>query len=153
MACHHALRYKLLIKKKKSAVTARDLWKYTTRVNTNVCMLLLPGTFRLSLTTISRSCPEIQQNCYYSTRSSAHSIPPSKSHSSRRIRHLNGATPVVLAENRCAEVTTWDLLKNMAEAFALIRAVEQKYGPVESFTFRKVRYLLNPPAESLSKHV
>ncbi|KAL9712044.1 hypothetical protein Ac2012v2_005120 [Leucoagaricus gongylophorus] len=25
----------------------------------------------------------------------------------------------------------------MAEAFALIRAVEQKYGPVESFTFRK----------------
>jgi len=63
---------------------------------------------------------------------------------------------LVLAENRCAEVTTWDLLKNMAEAFALVRAVEQKYGVVESFTFRKVRLdldVLDPPAKSLSEHI
>lgn len=36
------------------------------------------------------------------------------------------------------KVKTWDLLKGPVEALALIRAVEQKYGPVESFIFQKV---------------
>ncbi|EKM81134.1 hypothetical protein AGABI1DRAFT_84064 [Agaricus bisporus var. burnettii JB137-S8] len=35
------------------------------------------------------------------------------------------------------KVKTWDLLKGPVEALALIRAVEQKYGPVESFIFQK----------------
>jgi hypothetical protein len=47
--------------------------------------------------------------------------------------------PLILPENRCAHVTTWDMLRNPAEAFTLIQAIEQKYGPVESFVFKKVR--------------
>jgi len=92
------------------------------------------GTLRPSLLTTLR--PHFGTQKQYSARLNSLS---SKSPSSYRERYLDEATPLVLAENRCAEVTTWDLLRNMAEAFVLIRAVEQKYGPVESFAFRKVR--------------
>lgn len=111
-------------------------------------LLLHTGTLRPSLLTTLWLRFGTQQN--YSTRSNFLS---SKLPSFHRKRYLDETSPLVLAENRCAEVTTWDLLRNMAEAFALVRAVEQKYGPVESFTFRKVRLDLDPPAKSLSEHI
>lgn len=41
-------------------------------------------------------------------------------------------------ENKCAKVRLWDLLRGPAEALVLVRAVEQKYGPVESIYFQEV---------------
>lgn len=70
------------------------------------------------------------------------SLPPSGSTRPTSRSHLKATVkegiPTVLLENRSAFVKTWDFLKNPAEALALIRAVEQKYGPVESFRFQKV---------------
>ncbi|KAF5355139.1 hypothetical protein D9756_005458 [Leucocoprinus leucothites] len=99
--------------------------------------MLRPATraLRSSLTTLSH--PRTQR-CFCASRGRCFSFSSSSgSPSFQKTKHTRPDVPVILAENRCAQVTTWDLLKNPAEAFALTRAVEQKYGPVESFVFRK----------------
>ncbi|KAF9451518.1 hypothetical protein P691DRAFT_773071 [Macrolepiota fuliginosa MF-IS2] len=101
---------------------------------------------RPSVTTVKRSISRTGV-CWYSNLNTNSSPRPSTS-SSTSFKQASGShwkgqsrikegVPTVLIENRCAFVRTWDFLRNPAEALALVRAVEQKYGPVESFSFQK----------------
>lgn len=100
---------------------------------------MFSSLMRAQLTRLKIFCPQsiIHTRTFGALRSHRSRSPPSKQ---KEISEKDDSNVKILeTRKRSAIIQTSSVIKSLAHAYAIIRAVEEKYGPVMEYRFLRVR--------------